>query len=472
MKQRGRLPLSAIIYLLCAGLLGSGSSAALALEAESYANKAVKDLSDYIKIDTTNPPGNEIHGAQFLAARLKEAGLEPQIFTTTEGRACVYARLKGNGKKKAVVLLNHIDVVPAKAADWQQPPFEGKIVQGEIWGRGALDMKSFGIAQLEAIIELKNEGADLDRDLIFLATADEEIGGHYGADWFVSQHPELIQDAEFLLNEGGYIDTDENGTARYWGVSVSEKSVLWLNLKTEGLAGHGSMPLPDSAPNRLIASLSRLAANLPAPEIVPSVREYFKLISQPTGKTLAVEFSDIDTAVRNPESLAKIMADRMKSAMLRNTVSLTVLKAGYKTNVIPAEAEAEIDCRLLPGWDKDKFIEDLRNRLGDSSIRISVLDWVNAGNSPFETDFFKALKTVANTEMPGVPVVPMVVPWCTDSHYFRAKGINSYGFAPFRIDDRHLATMHGKDERIEVSVYRQGVVLTYKIIKELCGAKN
>lgn len=447
-----------------AGALPSSSAA------DPYASaqdEAVKLLKQYLQINTTNPPGNETKGAEFLAKVLNDNGIEAKTFETAPGRSCVYARLKGNGKKRAVILLNHIDVVPAEAKDWKHAPFAGEEVDGEIWGRGTLDMKGFGIAELEAMLHFKRSGKVLDRDLIFLGTPDEEIGGTYGADWFVKNHKDLVKDAEFLFNEGSFIDS-EDGKAKYWGVAVSEKSVLWLSLTAKGDPGHASMPMVDSSVNRLVRSVNRIIENPPKPQVLPSVREYFKRISPTVGEPLRSAYSNIDESVNKPTFYAEILKDKFKSPMLRNTISPTVLKAGYKTNVIPAEATAELDCRLLPGTNKDEFLANLKDTMKDPSINVNVLDWVHTDASPYETDCFAAITRVAARELPGVPVVPMVMPWFTDSHWFRDIGIVSYGCVPFKCDAAHLATMHGNDERIPTKDYKDGVKLLYQVLDELC----
>lgn len=434
-------------------------------------DEAIKMLKEYLKIDTTNPPGNETKGAIYLANILNDNGIEAKTFETSAGRSCVYARLKGNGKKKAVVLLNHIDVVPARAEDWKHPPFGGEEHDGEIWGRGAIDMKGYGIAELEAMLMFKRSGKLLDRDLIFLGTPDEEVGGNHGADWFVKNHADLVKDAEFLFNEGAFIDTADDGKARYCGVAISEKSVLWLSLTAKGDAGHASMPMPGSSVNRLVSSLNKIIENPPKPTVLPAVREYFKRISPTVGEPMRSVFANIDESVKKPEVYQDILKDKFTSAMLRNTVSPTVLKSGYKTNVIPAEAYAELDCRILPGVTKDQFVGSLKETIKDPSVEVGVLDWVHTDASPYDTDCFAAITKVLAKNMPGVPVVPMVMPWFTDSHWFRDIGIISYGFVPFKMDPTHLATMHGKDERIPVANYKEALKILYEVLDELCSAK-
>lgn len=439
-------------------------------ELDFACNQSLGYLKEYLRIDTTNPPGNEAKGAQYLADIFKKHGIEAELLETGPNRACVYARLKGNGKKRPIVFLNHIDVVPARAEDWKHPPFCGEEFDGAIWGRGALDMKGFGIAQLETMLMIQRSGLTLERDIIFVGTPDEEVGGECGAGWFVKHHADKVKDAEFLINEGAFIDSRADGKPVHIDVGISEKSVLWLHLIARGNAGHASMPMADSSVNRLIKSVGRIIDNPPPPTILPAVREYFKKIAPTVGEPLRSAYADIDDAVKKPETFQELLKDKMKSSMLRNTVSPTVLKAGYKTNVIPAEASAELDCRLLPGVGKDEFIGLIRDRMKDNSIEVSVLDWVHTDASPYDTECYRAINDVAGKLNPGIPVVPTVAPWFTDSHWFRELGIASYGFEPFRIDPELLATVHGKDERVPIAVYKDGLKFLYDVTAKLCTA--
>jgi acetylornithine deacetylase/succinyl-diaminopimelate desuccinylase-like protein len=375
--------------------------------------------------------------------------------------------LKGDGSKRPLILLNHIDVVPAQASDWTHDPFSGEIHDGEIWGRGALDMKGMGIAELVSMIQLKRAGKPLKRDVIFLATPDEEVGGEHGAQWFTQNHPELVKDAEFLLNEGYFIEADDKGKPKYWGVDISEKSVLWLRLTARGNAGHGSMPMADSAPNRLTRALAKVVNEPPGPMVLPAVREFFQSIAPTEAEPLRSYFANIDESVKDPKKYDEILNDKLRSAMLRNTVSLTVLKAGYKTNVIPAEAQAELDCRLLPGVTKEQFIEEIKAKLGDPSIEIVTIDNPRTDASPMNTELYSAIKAVAAEEQPGIPVVPVVVPWFTDSHWFRNFGTVAYGFEPMEVDAAHLASMHGKNERVPVKNFKDAVRRLHKIVSKV-----
>jgi acetylornithine deacetylase/succinyl-diaminopimelate desuccinylase-like protein len=440
---------------------------------EKSGDEAIAMLSKYLQIDTTNPPGNEKLGADFLASVLKQNGIEAEVFSTDDpSRACVYARLRGTGKKKGIVLLNHIDVVPAEAKDWTHPPFKGEIDDGDLWGRGALDMKNMGIAELEAMLMLKREGVKLDRDVIFLGTPDEEAGGAHGAQWVKEHRPDVVKDAEFLLNEGYGIEVDASKNPLYWGVDVAEKSVLWLKVTAKGDAGHASMPLRDSAPNRLVEALSRLV-NAPVQfTVLPVVQQFFRDIADVSPPDVRDLYKNLDEAIKDPLKCNTLMHDKQMAAMLRNTVSVTVLKAGYKTNVIPAEASAELDCRLLPGVTSEDFIKYIRTVLNDPTLDVSILSWDKALPSPAKSELFQAIKDVAATESPSVPVVPVVVGWFTDSHWFRELGLTAYGFEPFDVDKKHLDTVHGKNERLPLTAFKSGIRRMHDILLKLCAAQE
>ena len=449
----------------------STSSKKSTIDCKKYGEYATNILCDYLKIDTTVPPGNEKLGADYLKGILDKHGIECKTFKTAKNRAIVYGRLKGNGSKKAIILLNHIDVVPARAEDWKYPPFSGSIHDGEIWGRGAIDMKGMGVVELVAMIMLKESGIKLDRDIIFLGTPDEEVGGIYGAGWFKKNKPEIIKGAEFLINEGFSIESYEPAVARrkgksakYWGIDYAEKSVLWLKLSAKGPAGHASMPLPGASTYRLVSALNKIAQSGPRFELLPPVEEYFtKIAASEEGQKKAL-FSEIKKTIKDSKHTNLLLNDVLKSSMLRNTISLTKLKAGYKTNVIPAEASAHLDCRLLPGVEKDNFIAWMKETIKDPEIKIEVLEWEKTGPSSMDTELVRAIKAVAKEEDPNTPVVPIIVPWFTDSHWFRELGVSAYGFMPFGIDKTHFATMHGVDERIPIKELEKGVERMYKIL--------
>lgn len=457
--------LTVLVSMLCSQV------PAQAVDYPKAGEEAADLLAKYIQIDTTVPPGNEQKGAVYLAAIFKREGIDAQVLPVVPGRACVYARLKGNGKKKAIVLLSHIDVVPAEPKDWKYPPFSGEVHDGELWGRGAIDMKGMGIIELEAMLMIKRSGVKLDRDIIFIATPDEEVGGEFGAGWFKKNHADLVKDAEFLLNEGSGVDSDANGKPIYWAVDVAEKNPLWLKLTAKGNAGHASMPMINSAPNRLVRALNKLVNSPVELTVLPVVQRYFRDIAPMAPAEMRPIYQNLTAAGKDPHAVELLMSDMQKSSMLRNTVSLTVMKAGYKTNVIPAEATAELDCRLLPSIDPDKFTEEIKKKLGDSSIEISRIEWESAEASPVDTELFAAIKRVAARENPPVPVVPVIVQWFTDSHWFRELGIHSYGFMPSEITAELLSSVHGKNERIPLAYLTNGVRRMYDLLFELGTSK-
>lgn len=462
-----------VLSLFTVAITSAGTTAiAAAPDYDKSGQEAADLLSHYLQIDTTNPPGNERLGAQYLADILKKNGIDAQVFPTGQpNRACCYARLQGSGKKKAIVLLNHIDVVPVQAKDWKYPPFKGEVHDGELWGRGALDMKNVGIMELEAMLMLKRNNIKLDRDIIFVATPDEEEGADQGAKWFKEHKADLVKDAEFLINEGANIEADSSGKTLYWGVDVAEKSVLWLQIKATGHAGHGSMPLPDAAPNKLVRALTRLVDAPVQFTILPVVQQYFREIADQAPPELRDAYKDLAAATKDPQMVKLLLEDHLKSAMLRNTVSLTELKAGYKTNVIPGEATAQLDCRLLPDVKPDQFIAEIRKILDDPSLEVSTLEWEHAMPSSADTELFRAIQAVAATEKPAVPVVPLVVGWFTDSHWFRELGITSYGWEPVECDPEHLGTVHGINERIPLVGLSNSVRRCYQVLLKLAAAQ-
>lgn len=448
-----------LVAATAAGATGSGGTSA---------DEAVATLCKYISIDTTNPPGNEKAGALYLADILRKNGIAAQTFDTAPERACVYARLAGTGKKRPLILLNHIDVVPASAKDWEHPPFEGKIYNHEIWGRGALDMKGVAVAELMTMLSIKRSGFAHDRDIIFLATPDEEASGKCGAGWMTKHHPELVKDAEYLLNEGGYIDSSAEGKAGNWVVDVGEKSALWLTVTAEGEAGHASMPIAQSAPNKLVRALAKVADNPPAPHLVPAAKTFFETVADNEEEPLRSYYKNIEQSIHEPQAYAELLKNRWRSSMLRDTVSLTVLKSGYKTNVVPAEATAELDCRLLPGTDEDQFIKNLESTIADPTVKLSIKEWDQANYSSSDNDLYKAIQNVAaGAGSTSGPVVPIVTPWITDSHWFRDFGTVAYGFAPFKIDEAHMATIHGKNERIPVDTFVEGIKILTGIVEQI-----
>src|SRR5438874_1140497 len=378
---------------------------------KALGDEATGLLSQYLRINTTNPPGNEIAAARWLASVLQRDGIDARVFEPAPGKANLYARLAGDGSARPLILLNHMDVVLASPQYWTVDPFSGLIKDGYVWGRGALDMKGEAIAQLMTLLILKRAHVPLKRDIIFLATSDEEIGAGVGAAWIVEHQADLIRNAEFLLNEGGLTRSDGHGGVEYYGVGTTEKSPFWLDVTARGTAGHGSRPTPDNPVHRLIRALNRIADWRTPLTVTPTVERSFRdLATIERDSTARRWLSDIRTALRDSVAVRAITADLTYNALLRNTISITGLKGSDKTNVIPPVATAALDIRLLPGQDPQAFLVDLVRTVGDTGIAIRP-DGPNwpATESPIETELFRAIVAAAHARHPNALVSTQVL---------------------------------------------------------------
>ncbi|HEY3258477.1 MAG TPA: M20/M25/M40 family metallo-hydrolase, partial [Gemmatimonadaceae bacterium] len=344
------------------------------LDWNSITREAQQILEDYLRINTTNPPGNEMKGALFLKNILEKEGFEVQLMDSTElgaGRVNLYTRLKGNGSKKAIALVHHIDVVPATASYWDVDPFSGAVKDGYIWGRGALDMKGEGVAHLMAMIALKRAGVPLNRDIVFIANSDEELGSQ-GAIVFVKNHPDLLKDVEFLVTEGGdNLVTD--GKLHYFGVGVAEKRTFWQRLTVKGVPSHGSRPTKQNPVPKLVAALNRIANYETPLHVTPGVAKFFRDIARMYPEPKKAWLSNVTVALENPAAKKWILSDVYWNAILRNTISLTGLTGSNKTNVIPPEATAEIDVRLLPDQDTAQMLATLQRLAADTAVHFRTL---------------------------------------------------------------------------------------------------
>lgn len=440
------------------------------LDWKALEEEAISLLCQYLQIDTTNPPGNEIQAARFFKAIFDREGIENQIFESAPGRGNIYACLKGNGSKKATILLNHMDVVPADRQFWSVDPFSGMIKDGYIWGRGAIDMKGMGILELMAVLILKRQGVPIQGDLIFLGTADEEAGGIYGAGYMVEQHFDLVKEAGVVLNEFGWIYL-RDGKVDHYGVAASEKTPFWLRLTAISTPGHGSMPRADSAVNKLIAALQRIINYQTPIKVVPDVQNFYADLADCAPLPMREKLKDLRSALQDPAFLAKFTQNLRSNAEIRNTISVTMLEGSSKINVIPPQASAQIDIRLLPGENPEAFLEDIRKVIGDDSIQIEpMLAFTPTSSSPADSELLQIIKEVAGKYNPGVAVVKPLLVGFTDSHYFRKKNIPSYGFIPFKLEDKDLALFHGNDERVSVENVKFGTRVLYEIVRKLVAA--
>lgn len=430
------------------------------LDWDSIAEEAVGLLQRYIRIDTTNPPGNEETAADFLCEVLAAEGIEARKLVSAPGRANLVADLPAEGGEKPLILLNHSDVVPVEAAQWSVDPFAGVVRDGYVWGRGALDMKGMGILELMAVLTLKRRGVPLRRPVRFLAVADEEAGSEYGAEWLAREHPETL-DGAFALNEGGYGATSYLGVERsHFGVSMSEKSPLWLTLRATGRPGHGSAPHEDNVLDRMVRAMRRVQA---------WERPY--LVTEPVQGVLHAAheegYLDMDPDKADPAEIA----DRYRSlrTLLSNTISATGLTSGVKHNVIPATASATLDCRLVPGYEHERFIAELRKVIDDPRVEIETAFASESPPSSPDTILHAAIKEVCSEVMPEAAVLPRVTAGFTDSRTLRRNGVAAYGFVPMLLGPDEQGGMHGNNERISLQNLRLGVEVMYGVVERLCA---
>jgi acetylornithine deacetylase/succinyl-diaminopimelate desuccinylase-like protein len=435
----------------------------------ALADESVRVLADYIRINTTNPPGNELAGARFLKQILDREGIEAVILDTAElkpsGRANLYARLRGNGSKRAIALVHHIDVVPADQRYWAQDPFAGAIKDGFLYGRGALDMKGEGIVHLMAMIALKRSGVPLTRDIVFIANTDEELGST-GAIVFVERHADLLRDIEFLITEGGD-NLVENGKLVYYGVGVAEKRTFWQRLTVTGIPSHGSRPTKHNPVPRLVAALDRLARYQTPLHVTPGVDKFFRDISRRYAAAQREWLSNVRVALGNPRARDWILGDVYWNAILRNTIAITGLQGSNKTNVIPAEATADVDIRLLPDADPAAVLASLKQVVADTAVTWTpLLAPKTPLENPIDTDLFRAIERAARERDPGAMVTTPMLTGATDRPTYRALGIITYGFDPFKVEASDAQRgVHGNDERVSTANVGFGVRYLYDVLR-------
>ena len=436
-----------------------------------YSGLAVSWMQQYLSVNTTNPPGNEMRGVAFFKKILDEEGIENRAFEYTPGRGDLWARLPHTtaDARRPIILLNHIDVVTSDPSHWTVPPFSGEMKDGYLWGRGAQDMKDEGLAQLVVMVMLKRERVPLDRDVIFLAVSDEEAEGT-GTDWFIRNQRDLLENAEFLINEGGE-NLLENGKVKYVGVDVGEKTTFWLHVVARGRPGHGSRPNPDSAPNRLVRALDRILAYRTPLKVLPVVDEFLRDMAPYESPERAARYRNIRKAVADKKFQDEVESDESLNFLLRDTISLTMMGGSGQTNVIPPEAWANLDVRILPGGDPKKLLETLRKVVGDPNVTIEPLnaEFRIANYSATDNVLFEAIRHVSTKYFPGTPVVPHITSGYTENQRYRPLGIVAYGFNPYTATQEESNSEHGNDERIRVEELRQGPKILFDVVAGVAG---
>jgi acetylornithine deacetylase/succinyl-diaminopimelate desuccinylase-like protein len=464
---------------------------------QQYSDLAVRWMQEYLRIDTTNPPGNEMRAVDFYQKILDAEGIENRVFEYAPGRGDLWARLPRNldstnesqsphpfdklsagsvaqdatrvGHTRPIILLNHMDVVTSDAAHWKVPPFSGEIRDGYLWGRGAQDMKDEGLAQLVVMVMLKREKVALDRDVIFLAVADEEVDDT-GTEWFIGHQRDLLGNAEFLINEGGE-NLLENGKVKYVGIDVGEKTTYWLHVVAHGRPGHGSRPNPDSAPNRLVRALNQILAYQTPLRVLPVVDEFLRDMAPYEPPERAAEYRNIKKAIQDKKFQEEVEKDESLNFLLRDTISLTMLGGSEQTNVIPPVAWANLDVRILPGGDPKALLEAVRRVVNDPNV--TVEPWKGefrvANYSGTDNALFAAIREVSGKYFPGTPVVPHITSGYTENQIYRPLGMVAYGFNPYTATDEEGNTEHGNDERIRVEEVRRGPRILFDVVAGVAG---
>ena len=445
-------------------------SSAPALDTSALAREATGWLTELIKINTTNPPGNEEQAAKYLAGILAKEGIKAELLPLVPGRSALVARLNASAfpdPSKAILLVAHMDVVGVERARWTVDPFGAVPKDGYIYGRGAVDDKGMLAANLAAFIALKRANARLNRDVIFLATASEEGTGDASIRTIIAKYWDKIA-AKYSINEGGNVFV-ANGKVQYVAVQASEKVSLNVTVKANGASGHASIPSKDNAVSHLAAAVEKIANFTTPVHLTTIVRRYFEGLATLEDNEIGKWMRSLDTGDRG-EHAARVIADAnpMWSAMMRDTISPTMLSAGVRPNVIPSEASATLNVRLLPGNTITALLADLNKVVNDPQVKLDVQPdgGLAAPDSSLESDFYAAITKAAAEEFAGVPVLPFQSTWATDSAQLRLHNVQAYGLVPFPLTEGDIKRMHGDDERISAAAFAKGVSLMVRLTNE------
>lgn len=442
---------------------------------EQVREEVSRYLCDLLRLNTTNPPGNEILAAEYLAGVLREAGFDPVVLESEPGRGNVVARLPGSGEEAPLLLMSHMDVVPAEPEFWEHPPFAGEVAGGYIWGRGAVDMKDTVATFLELMLLFKRRveagEVPLRRDLIFMATADEERGGHLGAGFLVEKHPDLIR-AEYAINEGGG-ESFTIGDRLYTSCQTAEKGQARFELTARGEPGHASVPRDDSAVIRLADTVVRLGrARLPY-HLTETVERFIRIVAETQPPPIKTALERLLDAASFDEGLARLplspQQKRELVAITRNTAAPTILNAGSKINVFPSVATARVDGRILPGFDQAMFRAELEPYLGEG-VELTFIDSGPPLESSLESPLYETIRDVMATALPESTLVPSLMAGATDAKHVVKLGTKVYGFVPRRYEgDEFLNLAHAHNERISIENLLFGTQVLYQVIDRFCG---
>ncbi len=426
-------------------------------------------LQTLIRFDTTNPPGNEAECIAYIDNLLTEAGFETTLLAMDENRPNLVTRLSGSGDAPALVLQGHVDVVTTENQEWDHSPFEGLNIDGWIWGRGALDMKGDVAMMMSAVMRAKAEGVVPAGDIILTIMADEENGSDYGARFLTEQHPEQFEGAAFAIGEGGGSSTNIFGR-RIYNITVAEKQVCWLRGSITGPGGHGSQPLRDGAMAKLGHLLTTLNSNRLPVHITPVMEQMIGALSEIAPEDQAPLLMQLLDPEKTDAALDQLVAMGVRQAsrldaLLHNTVNVTVVHGGGKTNVIPSRINLELDGRVLPGFTPDEFMAEIHELVGDD-VDLEVLRYDAGGGEPDMT-LYPLLKALIQEADPDAVPVPAMVGGFTDGRMFTRMGIQNYGCVPAKMPDdfNHSPTVHGANERVPAETIEWGANVLFELIK-------
>ena len=432
--------------------------------------ETIRFLADLVKIDTSNPPGNETKAAEYIKGVLEREGIPAEIIESAPGRGNVIARLKGNGSKKPLLLLAHLDVVGVERARWTVNPFAAEIKDGFLYGRGSVDDKSMDAANLAVFLQLHRNKTPLDRNVILLAEAGEEGTSQFGIDFLVEKHWDKIA-SEYALNEGGDFSM-ENGKMQYVGISSTEKVPRGLMVRARGTSGHGSMPRMDNAITHLATAVGKIGSWQPPMRLNETTREFFARLAKISSPEMAQMFTHLD----DPAVQEKLRATEIKyNSMLRTSIVPTIIKGGFRENVIPAEAEATLDVRALPDEDIDQLIATLNKLVDDPKVEIVKRTEGQARPSPppsgIHNEMFAALERAQQMVFPGAITLPIMQTGATDSAQLRAKGVQAYGIeVPMGVGE--LRGIHGNDEHVSVEAMGHFVDYLWAVVNDVAAARK
>lgn len=433
-------------------------------------------LSDLIRINTTNPPGNETLAAKYLAKTLEEEGFKCEILESSPGRGNVITRLKGTRGKPSLLLLSHLDVVAADPKEWSVDPFSGLVKDGFVWGRGAMDMKSMTAMEVMVLKLLKRNGVKLKGDVILAATADEEKGGEYGAGWLARNHPEKVR-ADYVINEGGGHAVPVNGK-NVFTIQTAEKGILWFKVKAKGRPGHGSVPgAADNAILRMNKVVDRLGNYRAEIMLTPTVKQFLAVMAEEQREAKEALTFLLQNPAKADEVLDllaqkdKAMAEELR-AMLRMTIAPTIIHGGVKENIIPSECEAVFDCRILPGQTTTEAlnrVKELLKDIGLDKLDFEIIQANEPSESPMNTPLYRIMAETLKEFEPNCAVAPILLTGGTDSRFFRRMGATCYGFQPTLSDLPYgeiLKMVHGIDERISTRNLVFGTSVLYNVVEK------